>query len=686
MYHNYFNGYLEPSLRFDGLVTEAPEYEMDYPLSPWAFDGATRQWYALRPLAVEGLPKGKGYFHGFGTGLAFAKEYGLVLVCPTNYNRVYAFCPYFNQWTLLPLNASDPAYPAQGSAIPAVYDLKQRRMLYVYPGANTWAYDVGTKSWTRLASAGSPASSGGGWNRPYPCATYDSKNSVTIYLTADGSQTWSLPSGGQWTRLSPTGAPASGGSYGQGLEYDPVRNVSIVFSAANDEIWTYKYGNGIANRPDPVSNVSGETSENSITLTWSAPASGAAKYYVYRCEWEDNRTVSSGIIPGAYALIDSTSDTTYTDADTAVLKAAGVFHSYFVSAQSAQDIESDPSDPVFTVPRVPMGLVATPLSAQEVLLRWKPKPETDIAGYHVYRARHFYPKHNHMKANRLNTALITGTPMFTDNAITLYPTTGTFVDTYFYKPPDMGTLDSIVMYVVTAVNRLGKESGFSPWALTHPDGVTGMWTDTVNKVIHFSPPRCGNISKYQVYRGNMLAWEYDNYGHLVYMTDITDTVFSYASQNPVSCYRIRAVNSVGQVGLMSDVMAVQTKDDDNFGMYRLDYQDTPTVRDAFYDDLPGVGIEGPSAQELGESVFVNAHPNPFNPAVKIAVSGERLAESNNGIIIYDIKGKMVQKLSATSYQLSAGITWNAIGLPSGIYIARVQWGGKRVTKQLVLMK
>jgi hypothetical protein len=83
---------------------------------------------------------------------------------------------------------------------------------------------------------------------------------------------------------------------------------------------------------------------------------------------------------------------------------------------------------------------------------------------------------------------------------------------------------------------------------------------------------------------------------------------------------------------------------------------------------------------------IMAYPNPFNPAVKIAVSRELVADSNIGIIIYDIEGKMIKKLSATSYQLSAGITWNASGMPSGVYILQVRAGHTVLKQRIVLAK
>jgi hypothetical protein len=90
---------------------------------------------------------------------------------------------------------------------------------------------------------------------------------------------------------------------------------------------------------------------------------------------------------------------------------------------------------------------------------------------------------------------------------------------------------------------------------------------------------------------------------------------------------------------------------------------------------------GPGGHEI-----LSVYPNPFNPVVKIAGSGQRIADSNIGIAIYDIKGKMVNKLSATRYQLSAGIAWNASAHPSGTYIVRLTSGPRTFQKKIILLK
>ena len=104
--------------------------------------------------------------------------------------------------------------------------------------------------------------------------------------------------------------------------------------------------------------------------------------------------------------------------------------------------------------------------------------------------------------------------------------------------------------------------------------------------------------------------------------------------------------------------------------YRYKYQDVGA------QDAAG----GPDA------AGVTAYPNPFNAAVKIADSGQRLADNFIGILIYDVKGKIVHKLSATSYQLSAGIIWNAADHPAGVYLLKAKIGKKTWMKKLVLVK
>jgi hypothetical protein len=113
--------------------------------------------------------------------------------------------------------------------------------------------------------------------------------------------------------------------------------------------------------------------------------------------------------------------------------------------------------------------------------------------------------------------------------------------------------------------------------------------------------------------------------------------------------------------------------------------DVNTVADDGGVSVPGAIEDGGRLARL-EGPALTTRPNPFNPAIKIAVSGQRIADGNIGIAIYNIDGKIVYRLSATSYQLSAGITWNATGHPSGVYIIRATVNGQVLTRRIVLQK
>jgi hypothetical protein len=87
-----------------------------------------------------------------------------------------------------------------------------------------------------------------------------------------------------------------------------------------------------------------------------------------------------------------------------------------------------------------------------------------------------------------------------------------------------------------------------------------------------------------------------------------------------------------------------------------------------------------------EHPAIRVSPNPFNAAIKIAVSGQRIADSKIGIALYDIEGKMIQRLSATSYQLSAGITWSPASLPAGVYMVKAEMKGRSLSRRIILQK
>ncbi len=78
-------------------------------------------------------------------------------------------------------------------------------------------------------------------------------------------------------------------------------------------------------------------------------------------------------------------------------------------------------------------------------------------------------------------------------------------------------------------------------------------------------------------------------------------------------------------------------------------------------------------------------PNPFNPTTTIAYSLP--ASAHVALAIYDLNGRIVATLvnvtqSAGSYR----VTFNAGGLASGVYIARLTAGSRTAVRKLALLK
>jgi hypothetical protein len=121
-------------------------------------------------------------------------------------------------------------------------------------------------------------------------------------------------------------------------------------------------------------------------------------------------------------------------------------------------------------------------------------------------------------------------------------------------------------------------------------------------------------------------------------------------------------------------------------VFVLYFHDSPNIY--VYKSIPydSAALEAGAAGLAEARLSVEACPNPFKTAVKLAVSRQRTTDNNIGIAIYNIKGKMVHRLSGNSYQLSAGITWDASRYPAGIYLVKARAGIRTFTKKITLIR
>ena len=79
------------------------------------------------------------------------------------------------------------------------------------------------------------------------------------------------------------------------------------------------------------------------------------------------------------------------------------------------------------------------------------------------------------------------------------------------------------------------------------------------------------------------------------------------------------------------------------------------------------------------------YPNPFNPITIIVFNVEN--ETNVKLIVYDVLGRMVEKL--VDKKIKGGkheISWNAGHFPSGIYFYKIITNEFTDTKKMLLVK
>jgi hypothetical protein len=208
--------------------------------------------------------------------------------------------------------------------------------------------------------------------------------------------------------------------------------------------------------PPPPTNFQANVTEHAIDLAWQAPASGSAiaGYRVYRGELAAQAAAPASAPPetdlakmkflAPLALLGPASETSFDDPQFEFA------HTYVYSVRSVaqfgpDSIESADSAPVIVTPRdifppaAPTGLEAifvpaTPTAPADIELSWSISPESDLAGYNIYRSGQLGTP-----GRKLNAELLSS-PAFRDMDVT---TNGHY------------------FYAVSAVDRAGNESPVS---------------------------------------------------------------------------------------------------------------------------------------------------------------------------------------------------------------------------------
>jgi hypothetical protein len=104
-----------------------------------------------------------------------------------------------------------------------------------------------------------------------------------------------------------------------------------------------------------------------------------------------------------------------------------------------------------------------------------------------------------------------------------------------------------------------------------------------------------------------------------------------------------------------------------------------------YSMTGATNVASPALTVPGGYTLKQNYPNPFNPSTQITFTLP--AQTSVTLGVYDMLGREVAQLANGT--LAAGehsVTWNASGIPSGVYVYRIRAGVFTETKKLILQR
>jgi hypothetical protein len=443
----------------------------------WLYDPGANRWANMRP-APYGEPGARDGIGGLCPGATFAEGLDLSISFGGTgssgaKNNLHLYDAWTNSLTLRkPANA-----PEVRDGMGIAWD--PRNEVLVLFGSQylsdekTWTYRFGPNAWESHALEPHPPGKKMGTYSTIPKMAYDSANGVFLLVAwlgeKDGHETWVLDAGKlQWTRMDPKTSPSPSKSRSRNLSYSREYNVFILETMSvqgGPEIWTYR----VRGAPSASARLSGltvatESSQARLSWTQKEPSRVEVERALpadpWALEWKPLGASETGsfVDPG--------------------LRPGTAYHYRVRSGPTVLRARAQP--------RVPDAPVVSVLAADRIEVRWKPLLEKDIAGYHLYRGTAVVKtvtkgisqpwKDNdpeYPEPQVVRVADVVGLEKVTDQLLTV-PSFEDHVD-LSKKGPESGDYRwSVRAYVLRAVNRLGVESGASPFALSLPSEPGGL--------------------------------------------------------------------------------------------------------------------------------------------------------------------------------------------------------------------
>jgi fibronectin type 3 domain-containing protein len=285
-------------------------------------------------------------------------------------------------------------------------------------------------------------------------------------------------------------------------------------------------------------------------LTWKASVSPRAKEYrIYRAQLDE--PWKSDLI--RIAATPATSGTRFEDERLE----PGKVYVYRVTAVSDDGTEGPPSLRVRTQPRVLLRPTVSVLARDRIEVTWSRHPASDVVGYNVYRGvatvrtvkegspgpwRDNDPRYAEPQVvevlditelKKLNAQLLVDTSCSDD------------VDLGRKGPEAADYKYAVHAYVVRAVNRLGTESGPSPYALTIPSEPLNVLCREDGEVaeLKWDPSAEKGVVGYHVYK-------LEGTWNIVRITSepLSKTTLRHQAGKDATRYWVVAVDVLGQEG------------------------------------------------------------------------------------------------------------------------------------------
>jgi hypothetical protein len=528
----------------------------------WLYDPAANGWTNMRPPPYAGygpreglgqLDAGATYDANREVAISFGGQ-----ASAGGMNNLFVYDAYANR--LERLAAARPPEPRDGMGL--AYDAKNDCLVmfgsqYSSDEA-TWIYRYDTNRWEAHALDPHPPGEKLGTYSTIPKMAYDSRNGICLCVVWDTNtnehQTWAFDAAAlRWTKLNPPVEPEASMSRSRNLSYSAADNVFILETSSkagkgrSPQIWTFRSKTAPADvRPAPPTNLQVVTDAKRAKLTWTAPKS-AREYHVYRAEAADAWKAK-------FAKVAAIGGTDWEDNDVT----PGTVYFYKVRAIGAEGGASHLSFQARTQPRVMAAPVVSVLAPDKVAVTWQRHTATDVIGYNLYRGvaamrtvkqgtpapwRDNDPEYAQptpvevkdiQELRRLNGQPIASTS-FTDRAIDLRKPSPA-ADEYRFH---------VYAYCLKAVNRLGVESGPSPYALTIPSEPTHVLSRERGETAELkwtANPEQG-IAGYHVYKLEG-TWNIRR----VTEGPIKETAFTHQAGKNTTRYWIVAVDALGQEG------------------------------------------------------------------------------------------------------------------------------------------